>query len=229
MKLPFDRDSVARKITDVLPEFSLPKLGREAVIPVYVIHASPDPEDYFFLFDFEVFVERSKEGMFVRPKLQLWAGRDDFSRTNFARQFRESFGREFDAMRAKLNNTGSGAGWLSWDIGLSTIGVAATGFVSLIVLLVSFGGLKLALKSLKMPSWAKGRSKEAKLEDQIDELKGQVELALSKVEVSVHPELYEHAFRDGGAGRRSTLERDAWPLPDYVRSHLKDGRSKSWW
>ena len=40
--------------------------------------------------------------------------------------------------------------------------------------------------------------------------------------------LMNPAYRDGGSGRRSGLDRDAWPLPLYVRKHLHDGTSGSW-
>ena len=77
---------VAERLASIsLPE--LPRLGREAVIPVYVVHNSGDAEDYFFIFDFEEFVVRSREGVFVRPRLRVIAGRDDFDRADFAREF----------------------------------------------------------------------------------------------------------------------------------------------
>jgi len=47
--------------------------------------------------------------------------------------------------------------------------------------------------------------------------------------VTIHPELYEHAWRDGYRGRISGLDRDAWPLPAFVRTHLDRGETASWW
>ena len=44
-----------------------PRLMREVEIASYLVHNSSDPEDNFFLFDFEEFVARSESGLFVRP------------------------------------------------------------------------------------------------------------------------------------------------------------------
>jgi hypothetical protein len=101
-------------LSDRMPELSLPTLGREAEIAVYLVHNSEDAEDYFFLFDFEEFVDRSKGGIFVRPKLRVFAGRTDFSRARFARQFREVFASEFDRMRSDQAAKGKTGGWLNW-------------------------------------------------------------------------------------------------------------------
>ncbi len=94
----------------------MPQLGRMIDIPVYLVHNSDDPEDYFFIFDFELFVEQSRQGLFVRPKLQVWPGRDDFNRPQFAGQFRESFTQEFDLARAALENSNESSGWFSWGV-----------------------------------------------------------------------------------------------------------------
>ena len=63
-----------RKLLDRLPDLTLPTLTREAEIAVYMVHNSRDPDDYFFLFDFEEFVDRSSHGAFVRPVLRILAG-----------------------------------------------------------------------------------------------------------------------------------------------------------
>lgn len=222
-----------RRFTDrlraQLPEITLPKLGREVSIPVYVIHNSIDPEDYFFLFDFEQFVEQSKGGLFVRPGLKVWAGRDDFGRSDFAHQFRETFAAEFDRMRAEVaGGKKKGMGWLSWDLAFLVPDLLGW-FLAHIVLLVATSTGKALLGSFSLPSWLKGKSKSAKLEDEIDKTKGQVEEALRRIDVSLHRELYDHAFRDGPRGPVSGIDREAWPLPGYVRAHLGDGKSGSWW
>ena len=41
-----------RDLRDALSGLSLPTLGREAEIAVYMVHNTDDAEDYFFLFDF---------------------------------------------------------------------------------------------------------------------------------------------------------------------------------
>ncbi len=216
--------SWTERLGSYLPE--MPTLGREAEIAVYLIHNSGDAEDYFFLFDFEEFVDRSKAGMFVRPVLRVFAGRDDFSRVRFARQFREVFAREFDRMRGELGGKGETRGWLSWNFNVVDL---VSDFVATMVLGIALSVGRMVLGKMAVPGFLKGKSAEAKLADEIDKTKGQVEAALAELDVRVHPELLEHAERVGGTQKRADQERDAWPLPDHVREHLRDGESGSWW
>jgi len=229
MKLPFDAKGLADKALGALPEMSLPTLGSEAEIPVYLIHNSPDAEDYFFLFDFETFVDRSKSGMFVRPKLQLWAGRDDFDRVLLARQFRQSFAAEFDRMRAELGSRKSDRGWLTWDFGLDLAGQALSDFVAYLVILIAVGAGKALTSLISLPDWMKGRSAEAKVEDKIDDLKGRVDTALERIDLTLHRDLYLHAYKGQPGGATAGLDYDAWPLPAHVTEHLQDKTSGSWW
>lgn len=219
-----------RKLTSAIwrnvPQLPLPSLMKEAEIAVYLVHNSRDPEDYFFLFDFEEFVDRSKGGFFVRPKLRIFAGRDDFSRTKFARQFREVFAREFDRMRAELAEANGKRGWLDWLGGPVDL---IAGLVGNLILALALSVGRSLFGRISMPGFLKGRSAEAKLADEIDRTKGQVEAALERIEITVHRELYDYAYRDGLPGRISGLDREAWPLPAYVRSHLQQGESGSWW
>ena len=67
--------AIGDRISGAVSGLKPPILGRDVELPVYLIHNSPDVEDYFFIFDFEDFVEQSRQGWFVRPKLRLWAGR----------------------------------------------------------------------------------------------------------------------------------------------------------
>ncbi len=198
----------------------LPTLTREVEIPVYVVHNSPDAEDYFFLFDFERFMERSKRGWFVRPKLKIWAGRSDFNRRRFARQFREVFATEFEKMRADLRRRSSwGVGWL--DFGSDILAP-----ISLVTSLV----VNIVLLAALAPGSAKRQlRRETKLEDQIDEMQGRVEDALSRIEIALHIELYAHAYRARPRGSLAGLDYEAWPLPGYVAEHLYDRSSGSWW
>lgn len=207
---------------------AMPTLGREVKIPVYVIHNSGDAEDYFFIFDFEEFVERSRGGMFVRPKLEIVAGRDDFSRTLFARQMREAFAVEFDAARQALmaeTRKGRGIGWLGWDMGFDAVSSLVASFIANVFLLLAVTTGRAVLSALPIPGWAKGRSKEVKLEDRIVETQAKVDAALMAAEITIHRDLQRHAGQDA-AGK---ADLDAWPLPGNVVRHLDDGRSSSWW
>ncbi|MEO1638992.1 MAG: hypothetical protein AAFU41_07055 [Pseudomonadota bacterium] len=220
------------KITGALPEVKMPTIGKSVDVPVYVIHNSADAEDYFFIFDFEQFVERSRSGMFVRPRLLVWAGRGDFGRGAFARQFRESFAREFDVARKALSEGETkDVGWFGQVVGLG-LGAAAQsipGMVALIVLaLATSAGGAIWARLPNRPRFRKTVSPEEKLEARIAETQGKVDAALAGMEVTLHRELYDHA-RKFGPVAGGDLDYDAWPLPDYVRKHLTDQASTSWW
>lgn len=218
---------IGKAILDYLPEFKLPEMTREAEIAVYMVHNSAGAEDYFFLFDFEEFKARSEAGMFVRPVIRIFAGRDDFSRLRFARQFREVFAAEFDRMRAE--SAGKKSGWLSWSfVGSSAVEMLG-GFIANLLLAIALGTGKQILNLTGLAGLLRGKSDEAKLVDEFEKTRSQVEEALSDIEVTIHPELYEYAYRDGLKGKISGMDRDAWPLPAYVREHLRDAKSGSWW
>ncbi|MEM7752911.1 MAG: hypothetical protein AAF230_05810, partial [Pseudomonadota bacterium] len=82
---------------------------------------------------------------------------------------------------------------------------------------------------IKRPAFLRGKTDEAKLQNEIEATKRKVETALERIDVTLHPELYDHAYRDGPLGKISGLDRDAWPLPAHVRAHLHDQESGSWW
>ena len=215
-----------------LPEVKLPTLGRTVEIPVYVIHNTGDPEDYFFIFDFEQFVERSRSGMFVRPRLKVWAGRNDFGRRAFARQFRESFAREFDAARAALAAGGKKeAGWFGAivELGFGAAAQTVPGLLALIVLGIATSvGQAIWSVVPRRPRLRKSVSDEERLEASIAETQGKVDSALAAMEITLHRELYDHA-RQFGPVSQDQMDYDAWPLPDYVQKHLTDRSSTSWW
>lgn len=218
---------IGKAILEYLPEFKLPEMTREAEIAVYMVHNSEGAEDYFFLFDFEEFKARSEAGMFVKPLVRIFAGRDDFSRLRFARQFREVFATEFDRMRTETGETSGG--WLNWEIPGANLAEKLGGVIANLLLAIALGTGKQLLNLTGFAGLLRGKSDEAKLVDEFEKTRGQVEDALSRVEVTIHPELYDHAYRYGLKGKISGMDRDAWPLPAYVRDHLSDAKSGSWW
>lgn len=216
---------IAGRIRASLPE--LPSLTRTAEIPIYLIHNSPDPEDYFFLFDLELFAERSKAGVFVKPALHVWAGRSDFSRRAFARHLRETFAAEFDRLRRDLGRD-KGRGWLSWSA--TSLGELAAVALGNIVLMAAFYTGRQIFAMTGLDRLRLGRSDRAALEMRIEGTQARVDAALEGLEVRLHRELYVHAYRGAArAGPMSGIELDAWPLPDHVRAHLEDRESSAWW
>ena len=222
--------SLTERLRDVLPSVEWPTLGREAQIPVYLVHNSNDAEDYFFLFDFEQFVARSKGGIFVRPVIQIFAGRNDFSRIAFARKFREVFAQEFDRMRAELIETGAPHGWIGFGLGtMATAGLLVGGVLAEVLLTIALSTDRRAVDRLWNRPSRKQQRRVSKLDGEIEQTKSQVETALQTIKVQIHPELYAHAYRDGVLGKISEMDRDAWPLPAFVREHLEHNESGSWW
>ncbi|MCK0120885.1 hypothetical protein MWU61_10055 [Loktanella sp. F6476L] len=219
MKVP--KLSVAQGVKSMVPSLAWPQLGRVVDVPVYIIHNSPEVEDYYFIFDFEEFVESSRRGVFVRPRIQVWAGRKDFSRSQFARQFRTSFAQEFEAARGALKaQNAEGNGWFSWLDAFDVFSNNLTNFAANVVLLVALNAGKLALSSLPLPKLFKGVPDGQKLEDEIAKTKTQVDAALSAMTISLHIDLLNHAFRHGGVKGIMDVDRDAWPLPDFVKREL---------
>jgi len=201
------------RILDHLPDVKMPTLGKSVDIPVYLIHNSPDPEDYFFIFDFEQFVETSRSGMFVRPRLKVWAGRGDFARRRFARQFRESFSREFEAARRALaQGSKSEIGWLGQVVGAG-LGVASgtvPGFIALVVLALATSAGNTIWSALpNRPRLRRTKTDEEKLEESIAETQSKVDGALATMEVTLHPDLYHHAYRGATPGPRTGMNADA--------------------
>lgn len=219
---------LGKAITDTVGNLSLPTLGRDAEIDVYLVHNSPDPEDYFFLFDFEEFVARSGGGIFVRPVLRVYAGRDDFSRMQFARQFRAVFAAEFDRMRAELAGGKERRGWLDWNFGFDGASLIS-GLVANLVLAIALQAGRAVLGQIRLPRMLRGKSAEARLAEEIDRTKGQVETALERIAVTLHAELYDHAFREVAAPPVREIDREAWPLPGFVRAHMGSGRNAARW
>ena len=137
----FDVSGIKAKVAAQVPQF-----GGTVDVPVYVIHTAPDPEAYFFVFDFEEFVEKTREGMFARPRIVALAGRRDFGQLDFARRFRADFATQFDAARAQLaaqKPARQGVfGWVRdlWGKGLGD-------FAAQLVLLVALSAGPLALQS----------------------------------------------------------------------------------
>ena len=220
MKIP--KVAIPERLKAMAPRLSLPQLGRAVDVPVYLVHNSIDAEDYYFIFDFEEFVEASRSGAFVRPRIKIWAGRKDFSRAKFARQFRLSFAKEFEAARDALNaQNQKGGGWFSWLDGLDIFSVNLTSFAANVVLLVALNAGKLALSALPRPGFLKSANEKQKLEAEIEKTKLQVDAALEAMTITIHMDLFRHAYRDGGAKGLMDVDRDAWPLPEFVLRELQ--------
>lgn len=209
-------------------------LASDVEIPVYLIHNTPDAEDYTFLIDFERFLRESKSGLFARPVLKIWAGRSDFDRATFARNLREAFSHEFARMRAGAK-TPKSEGWFSLKFNDLLSGTAAVHFVGTVVLYVAVTGGKMAAGGIagalgldRAVRWIRG-DKASRIEADIAARQRVVDAALAETRIVLHRDLYIHAYRGTDPGPLTGIDHDAWPLPDYVTAHLHDRKTSSWW
>ncbi|MEO0914865.1 MAG: hypothetical protein AAFY59_18105, partial [Pseudomonadota bacterium] len=180
----------------------------------------------------EAFERDAKAGLFTRPVLKIWAGRSDFRRAGFARQFREVFAAEFGAMRAKAR---AKRGWFSFGMRDVAEG-ALTNFVGTLVLYVAVSTGRAAVSAVaqafslqKLLGPLAPKDRVARVEADIAEKQRVIDGALEEITISLHMDLYTHAWRGQPPGRLTGMDYDAWPLPEYVQAHLKDGRSSAWW
>lgn len=218
------------RLGKALPDLSL---ARDVDIPVYLVHRTPDPEDYIFLIDFERFMREAKTGVFARPALKVWAGRNDFQRAAFARRLREAFSQEFERMR---EDSAQSKGWFSFSFNDILSGTAAVHFLGTVVLYVAVTGGRMAARGAvsalgldRAFTWMKGLDTAAKLEAEIAEKQAVVDAALAQTAIVLHRDLYRHAWRDTEPGPLTGIDHDAWPLPPYVSEHLDAMETRSWW
>jgi len=188
-------DAYAR-LSEKLPNLSF---VRDVEIPIYLVHNSPDLEDYTFLIDFEQFLRDANAGIFARPVLKVWAGRSDFDRRAFASNLREAFSHEFARMRAEAKAPDK-EGWFSFTFSDVLGGTAAVHFLGTVVLFVAVTGGKMVLRSAgqalglgRVLSMFKGTDATAKVEADILEKQRVVDAALAETKVTLHRDLYIHA------------------------------------
>ncbi|MEM7190398.1 MAG: hypothetical protein AAF439_12365 [Pseudomonadota bacterium] len=212
-----------------LPDFSLME---DVEVPVYVIHTGPSPEDYELLCDFEKFMTESQSGLLKRPVLRIWAGRSDFERYMFARHLREAFSAQFDRARVALRAAQeSDRGWSFPSVGqlmfwMVTEAGALAGTL-LLYLAIAVGGTAVGDFLRRMTAIFKSRKDDPEaaqndLEALIEEKKSVIDAALSRIEISLHRDLYLHAWRGQRPGPVTGMDREAWPLPDFVRERMND-------
>ena len=216
---------------DQVPEVTL---ASEVEVPVYVVHHGTGAEDYVLLCDFEAFLRESQSGLFHRPVLKIWAGRDDFERIPFARNLREAFADQFDRVRA-AHRAERDAARSNWSLRLPGLGeillwglTTTGGLVGSILLYLATAAtgealrdIGQALRNSLLGRAFRGKDPEVALEEMIAEKKSVIDAALARQSVTLHPELYAHAWRRGRPGPLTGMDRDAWPLPEFVRAEME--------
>ena len=211
---------------DQLPEFNL---TTDVEIPVYVIHHGPDAEDYEILCDFVGFMTANQKGFLARPVLRVWAGRQDFQKYLFARRLREDFTAQFEVLRLALRAERESSGWGFPTVGeVFLFGAQLTGQIVAALLLwiatetgrAAIGQITQILRNSTLGKLVRGKSTEEQLEDLIDEKKAVIDEGLARLEITLHRDLYLHAWRGQSPGPMTGMDRDAWPLPGFVSERL---------
>ncbi|MEM1299038.1 MAG: hypothetical protein AAGH68_07125 [Pseudomonadota bacterium] len=211
---------------DQLPEFTLTS---DVEIPIYLIHHGPGAEDYEILCDFEAFMKANQKSFLARPVLRVWAGRKDFERYLFARHLRVAFSDQFETLRNVHRQEMERSSWslpsvgdvLLW--GLTLTSSAVGGLLLWIATetgrsaLSRIGGI---IRSSMVGRALRGKSAEEQLEDLIEEKKQVVDEGLARLEVTLHRDLYDYAWRGQPPGPMTGMDRGAWPLPDFVRERM---------
>ncbi|MEL6477028.1 MAG: hypothetical protein AAFR17_06850 [Pseudomonadota bacterium] len=232
---------LAREVTggvaQQLPRLPDIEITRPVEIPVYLLHHGSDPETYEILCDFQAFMAASQTGAFRRPVLRIWAGRQDFARAAFARQLRVAFSAQFEAVRAAHRAEqvrGEGRGWLSiprlsfWDLlggGVALGGSLIGGVLLYLAASATRATVQEVMSLLRdglLGRMVRGAPPEERLEDLIAEKKSVIDAALADSVITLHPDLWRHAWRGRPPGPMTGMDRAAWPLPDFVQERLSD-------
>ena len=68
-----------------------------------MLPTGPGIEDYVFVFSLEEMLDNLKSGVFVRPKIVVWAGRvGDFNVEHFIDELEQDFVRQFNEAQGSL-------------------------------------------------------------------------------------------------------------------------------
>lgn len=211
---------------DQLPEFTL---ASDVEIPAYLIHHGPDPEDYEILCDFEAFMRANQKSFLARPVLSIWAGRRDFERHLFARHMRLAFSDQFERLREVHRLERERSSWALPSVGDVLLwGLSLTGGVLAGLLLwiatetgrTALSRIGSIIRSSAVGKILRSKSAEEQLEELIEEKKSVIDDALARIEITLHRDLYAHAWRGQRPGPMTGMDRDAWPLPDFVQERL---------
>lgn len=192
----------------------------EVVVPVLLVPVGVGPEDYIPFFSFDRFLAEHRVRSFVRPKLEIWAGRSDVMRSKFAATIAADFSKQLRAQRhatlapqlAKTHeqlrehaSTAKTAGERA------RAAVAAAGGSALLMLAITnpivdfalltvavFGGSRAGV-DLFRKAWSESRRSmtqseiertHARLERELEERSIDVTRALDALQLHCHPALY---------------------------------------
>ncbi len=186
-------------------------------IPCFLLPTGSGPRDFLCAMDFSEVVEGLAGGRFHRPRLKIWAGRNDIDRTVLATRLRHEFMRQLQDDRERLRRaaerqaapglqrleeaqaeTGSMIEVASWGLSasLSLLFLVANPIFNLVLLLLAVfsggSGLMKSLRYFKIAATIKEANKDLQneqqeLEHQLDLKNKEFRTAIDRLDIKVHP------------------------------------------
>ena len=85
------------------PKVAFSKIFPECPVPAFMLPTGPYAEDYVFVFQIEEMLDNLQSGVFVRPKIEIWAARDSgYNLEHFIEELEQDFVRQFNETREEL-------------------------------------------------------------------------------------------------------------------------------
>ena len=82
---------------------SFDKVFPECPVPAFMMPTGPSAEDYVFVFRLSEVLDNLKAGILVRPKIEVWTGREaDYDLEHFGQELVQDFSRQFNEARDNL-------------------------------------------------------------------------------------------------------------------------------
>ena len=85
------------------PKVAFSKIFPECPVPAFMLPTGPYAEDYVFVFQIEEMLANLQSGVFVRPKIEIWAARDSgYNLDHFIEELEQDFVRQFNEVQGSL-------------------------------------------------------------------------------------------------------------------------------
>lgn len=82
-----------------LSEATFGRLFKEVIVPCFLLPTGPLANDYELTFEFDKAIEGLESGALIRPKLNVFAGRDDIDLELLSHRLRKEFTKQFEAAK----------------------------------------------------------------------------------------------------------------------------------
>lgn len=201
----------------------LDKVFPECPVSAFMVPTAPDVDDYILIFRLDEMLSNLESGIFVRPKIELWAARaEGYDRNHLGEELIQRFEEQFSEARAglvqigeaEITRLGEGQSALSNEIGKELIGPTLSsaawwtlwfGFLPPVGLLLLGLGVRPRTRVFSLiPQYLKARSDKGeakrKLDREVKKLGSDFKdknkpflKAVRNLEVRVHPRLHAAA------------------------------------